>query len=196
MNTISKEAILQATLPHVAFDGWTPRSLDMGRQDAGASDFDAARHFPNGVEDVLEAFMDSLDAQMNEQLALLPLEKMRLHEKVLEALMLRFKAAAPHREAVRKALAHYAFPLNMPKGAKRLYKTVDAVWRAVQDHPTDFSFYTKRATLAGIYSASVFYWLDDHSEDFGKTRAFIERRMANVLSFTRAKNRIFGKKAS
>jgi ubiquinone biosynthesis protein COQ9 len=58
---------------------------------------------------------------------------------------------------------------------------VDALWYAAGDASSDFSFYTKRATLAAIYSATLLYWLEDGSEDFADSWDFLGRRVADAL---------------
>lgn len=178
-----KTLLLHAMLPHVAFDGWSADALERGAQDGGLDAAQVKRRFPNGAADALECFMNELDERMLAQLQSLPLAEMKLPAKVEAAVMARLHAAEPHREAVRKALAYYAFPLNADAGLKRLYATADAIWRAVGDHPTDFSFYTKRLSLALIYSSTLLFWLDDYSENAEETRAFLQRRMGDLFRF-------------
>jgi ubiquinone biosynthesis protein COQ9 len=105
------------------------------------------------------------------------------------ALELRFEVIAPWREAVRRGLSVLALPPHAALSARLIYETVDGIWYAAGDASTDFSFYTKRATLAAIYGAAVLYWLEDRSEDFIDTRGFIERRLVDVarLGETRAR---------
>ena len=88
----------------------------------------------------------------------------------------------PHREAVQRSLSLFATPLNIPRGAKLLYDTVDTIWHAAGDRSTDFNFYTKRGLLAGVYAATSLYWLDDRSDDMEATKAFLDRRLAEVLA--------------
>jgi ubiquinone biosynthesis protein COQ9 len=97
---------------------------------------------------------------------------------------------APWREAVRRGLTVLAMPQNALLGLRLLYDTVDAIWHGVGDASTDFSFYTKRATLAGIYAAAVLFWLDDRSPDFADTEAFIERRLADLHRLTGLRERL------
>lgn len=186
----TQRELLIAMLPHVAFDGWSATSLRMAQEDKGISELDSFRAFPNGAADVLDYFMNHLDSAMQAALSELPLHEMKLHEKVQAAIMLRLKAAEPHREAVRKALAFYAFPLNADKAMKRLYTTTDCIWRSIGDHPTDFSFYTKRFSLAMIYSATLMFWLDDTSPDNAETRAFLQRRLRDLFSFHQLKQKV------
>ena len=84
------------------------------------------------------------------------------------------------REAVRRGLATLALPHNIPLGLRLVYDTVDAIWRAVGDRPSDFSFYSKRASLAAIHAAALLYWLDDRSPGAVDTMAFIDRRLADL----------------
>lgn len=187
-----RHTLLAAALPHVAFDGWSARTLETARQDAGMHALDVSRAFPNGAADALEYFMAHLDTAMEDALARLPLEEMKLHEKVQAAILLRLKAAEPHREAVRKALAYYSLPFHADKGLKRLYATTDCIWRGIGDHPTDFSFYTKRLSLAMIYSSTLLFWLDDYSDGHTETTAFLRRRLHNLSTFHQFKRKLGG----
>ena len=45
-----------------------------------------------------------------------------------------------------------SFPRNSKLALKMLYKTCDDMWRASNDKSTDFSFYTKRLVLSGVYT--------------------------------------------
>ena len=98
-------------------------------------------------------------------------------------------AAAFAREeaTARRALALLALPLNAPLGLKLLYRTVDAMWYAAGDTSADFNFYTKRATLAGVYSSTLLFWLNDRSPGDEATWAFLGRRIDNVMSFEKLK---------
>jgi hypothetical protein len=53
----------------------------------------------------------------------------------------------------------------------------------------DFSWYTKRATLAGVYAATLLFWLRDDSEDDAATLAFLDRRLEGVARFGRPRRR-------
>src|SRR5262249_12561626 len=106
------------------------------------------------------------------------------------ALCARFETIAPWREAVRHALSVLALPPNTALALRLLYETVDGIWYGTGDSATDFSFYTKRASLAAIQAAASPYWLDDRSEDFADPRAFIDRRLADLGAVTQARRRL------
>jgi ubiquinone biosynthesis protein COQ9 len=119
-----------------------------------------------------------------------PPEERGTSARVKLALELRFEIVAPWREAVRRTLPVLAQPQNVPLGLRLLYETVDGIWYAAGDRAADFSFYTKRATLAGLYTAAVLYWLDDRSDDFADTRAFIDRRLGDLARLTGARRQL------
>jgi ubiquinone biosynthesis protein COQ9 len=77
--------------------------------------------------------------------------------------------------------------MNAALGLKLLYQTVDAMWRAAGDTSTDFNFYTKRAILGGVYSATLLRWFNDTSEDEGETHTFLDARIENVMQFEKFK---------
>ena len=89
--------------------------------------------------------------------------------------------SAPHREAIQRALAILALPQNLPLAARTLWRTVDAIWYAIDDSSTDFNYYTKHGLLAGVYSATLVYWLNDHSPGNADTWAFLGRRIDEVM---------------
>ena len=54
------------------------------------------------------------------------------------------------------------------------------MWRTAGDTSTDYNFYTKRATLSAVYSATLLAFLADNSADMAKTEAFLDRRLADI----------------
>jgi ubiquinone biosynthesis protein COQ9 len=81
---------------------------------------------------------------------------------------------------VRRTLAALARPNHAKLAAQLLYNTVDEMWRAAGDTSTDYNFYTKRATLSAVYSATLLAFLSDNSADMANTKAFLDRRLKDV----------------
>jgi len=184
------ERLIEAMLPDVAFDGWTRRALRHAARRAEIPVGEAMALFPRGTPDLIAGFSHWADRRMLERLEDASLDTLSLSRRIALALRLRFEVLAPSRERMRRGLSVLAMPHNTALGLRLLFDTVDAIWRGVGDHATDFSFYTKRATLAGIYGATVLYWLDDRSPDFADTHAFIERRLADLHRLTGLRERL------
>jgi ubiquinone biosynthesis protein COQ9 len=176
-----RHSLLDAALRHVPFDGWTWTAMDAGARDLSLAPGEAQRLFPGGPQELIRAFSAAGDRRMLETLEGLDLDAMKVREKVAAGVRARLEAVAAHREAVRSGLAFFALPQNAAAGLSCLYRTVDAIWYAAGDRATDYNFYTKRALLAGVYSSTLVFWLNDKSEDFSATWAFLDRRIAEVL---------------
>jgi ubiquinone biosynthesis protein COQ9 len=61
------------------------------------------------------------------------------------------------------------------------------MWRIAGDTSTDFNHYTKRMTLGAVYGSTLLVWLDDDSEGWVETAAFLDRRIDDVMSFEKWK---------
>ena len=180
-----RERVLIATLPHVPFDGWTMAALQAGARQAGLDPADALRAFPRGPIDAIEYHSLYADRRMAAALADLDLPAMRVRDRVSTAIRVRFEQNLRDREAIRRALSVLAMPQNAAVAARSIYRTVDAIWHRCGDTATDFNFYTKRGLLAGVYGAVLLYWLNDSSEGFADTWAFLDRRIDDVMLIPR-----------
>ena len=174
-------AILEAALPHAAFDGWTREVLAQAAFDVGLNEADADLAFPGGPVEAVLLHAELADEDMADEMATLDLEQMRTRDKIAIAVRVRLEAQISNREAIRRGLRLLADPRHVADGARSLAKTVDAIWRLAGDQSTDFNFYTKRGLLAGVYSATLVYWLQDNSEDQHKTWEFLTKRIGEVL---------------
>lgn len=177
----TKRTLLAAILPHVPFDGWTQKSLRAAAADAEVSPALAKLAFPDGIAGVIVFWSEEADRAMLEAYADQAGDKMRFRERITALVRARIVAVGAHREAVRRALTYLAQPQHGGKGLKCLYRTVDEMWYAAGDRSTDFNFYSKRLTLAGVYSSTLLFWLDNASEDSDATWAFLDRRIAGVM---------------
>ena len=126
---------------------------------------------------------------MVERLATTDMGGLRYRDKVATAVRFRIEAT-PDREAVRRGMTLFALPMNAGLGAQALWGTVDAIWRALGDTSEDFNWYSKRATLSGVYGSTVLYWLGDDSLDYADTWAFLDRRIEDVMSIEKTKARL------
>ncbi|HLI13533.1 MAG TPA: COQ9 family protein [Alphaproteobacteria bacterium] len=180
-----RDMVLDKALAHVPFEGWSEKALFEGAKDAGLSPEMALEAFPGGVADSLDYAASRADRAMLAALDSVDLAAMRVRDRIATAIRARLELSRPHREAIQRALTVLARPPYLPLGAKTLWRTVDAIWYAAGDTATDFNFYTKRALLAGVYSATLVYWLNDSSPDYADTWAFLDRRLDDALRLPR-----------
>lgn len=180
-------AVLEAVLNQVPFEGWTETAHRRGIRQNGLTSEEAALLFPRGIYDVIDLFGMIIDEAMEARTENEPgFAGFRVRDKVAFAVRARLEFLAPRREAMRRLMTWYALPLNWPAGAKRLYRTVDLIWRAAGDKSTDFNFYTKRGLLAGVLKTTILFWLDDDTPGSCASWDFLDRRIAEVLRIGQA----------
>ena len=177
--------ILRASMPHVPFDGWCEATLLAGANDCG-HDAEAVRTaFPRGANDAIALHSRLADQSMIDAFLELPERPEKVHLTIRQLVLLRLEIAQPDKDAIRRAVSVLAMPVNAKLSAKLLYETVDSMWRAAGQRDTNFSFYTKRGTLAAVYSATMLAWLADNSSNLDKTVGFLDRRLADVARIPR-----------
>lgn len=181
-----RAALAPLVADNAAFDGWKPPARDLAA-DALEVDRDvAALALPDAMT-MIDAWFDHVDHAM---LAGLPPERiatMKVRDRITALVEARLDLLAPHREALRRAIAILALPTNVTKGARLGWRAADAMWRAAGDTATDYNHYTKRAMLGAVYAATITVFLDDESEGQADTRAFLSRRIAGIMRFEKAK---------
>jgi len=180
------DQLLDAALPHVAFDGWSPATFNAAVRDTGVVAGHARTLCPRGAVDLAVAYHRRGDAAMVAALQSANLRDMRFRDKVAHAIRLRL-SVIEDKEAVRRGTTLFALPHMAPEGAKLIWGTADAIWTALGDTSDDVNWYTKRLTLSGVYSSAVLFWLGDDSVDTQATTAFIDRRIDNVMRFEKLK---------
>lgn len=185
-----RDRAVEAVLPHVPLDGWTTKALRGGLADAGFDPTDLALLFPGGTIEAIEAWCDLADRRMAEALGALDLASMRIRDRVTTAIRIRLEQNAGRKEAVARATALLALPQNAIAVARITARTVDAIWVAIGDRSTDISWYTKRASLAAIYSATVLYWLRDESLEAEATLRFLDRRIEALMLIPKVQRRL------
>lgn len=190
-----REAVLDAATVHVIFDGWSDTTMRAAIADAGADPALAKLAFPRGPVDLAVAFHMRGDDRLAEALAEEDLTSLRYSERVAAAVFKRLEIAAPDKEAVRRGVSLFALPIHAAAGAGCVWHTADTIWNALGDTSRDANWYSKRTILSAVYSASVLYWLGDDSPDAVATRAFVDRRIADVMSFEKTKSRVKGSRA-
>ncbi|MEE2997202.1 MAG: COQ9 family protein [Pseudomonadota bacterium] len=182
-----RAALIKSALAHIPVDGWSLAALQSGARDIDLNGEVVAREFPRGVSDAIQCFSEQADRHMLQSMQALDLETFRIHERVGMAVENRLTYLEPHREAVHRGLTWLSMPQNVLLGARLLYRTVDDIWYGVGDRSTDFSFYTKRGLLAGVVGSTNLFWLEDRSKDGAETKAFLYRRLDEVMNIQTAR---------
>lgn len=187
-DTDIKTKLLEAAKPHVPFDGWSEATFRAAIEDAGIAPGLARAVCPRGAVDLALAYHEAGDQEMLRRLREADLSDMRFRDRIALAVRLRLEAVED-RELVRRGMTLFSLPHHAVDGAAAVWRTCDRIWTALGDTSDDVNWYTKRATLAGVYGATVLYWLGDDSEGHARTWEFLDRRIDDVMQIEKAKAR-------
>ena len=183
-------ATLAAALPNVAFEGWSPKLLDEAIKAAAIDENVAVLAFSEGVGTLIAAFSVAGDSRMLENLP--DGAGLKIRERITEAVWTRLSVDEPHKEAARRAAGWLAVPGHQRQGGKLLFETANQMWRWAGDTATDYNYYSKRLILSGVIASTRLVWFDDNSDNHAETRAFLERRIDNVMQFEKVKAKARG----
>ena len=172
---------------NAVFDGWTKAAVNSAAGQLGVDPVQARLAMPKTQAGMIDIYVQEVDRALETYFTPERLSALKIREKIRALVWRRFEIMAPAREAVRRALAVLAMPQNVPLALRIGWRTADLMWRIAGDTSTDFNHYTKRMTLGAVYGSTLLVWLDDQSEGWTETAAFLDRRIDDVMRFEKFK---------
>lgn len=180
----ARDEAIVAVLPAVRDVGWSRAALN------SATERDLDLLFPGGTGDMIETYCDLADRWMEADAANAGIDGLRVPARIRAVIALRLERNRPYKEAVRRALGWLALPGNGSLAARCTARTADAMWHAAGDRSADFSWYTKRLTLGGVYGATLLRWIGDDGQDDEATLSFLDRRLDDSARIGRIRRSI------
>ena len=180
-------ALAPAVGRNAAFDGWSEAAVHVAADEVGIDRDVAGLAFKGGSLALIDAWIDSVDMELAQRLPPEKLNAMKIRDRITALLATRLEIMAPDRESLRRAMAIMASPQNLARAAKIGWRSADRMWRLAGDTSSDFNHYTKRMTLSAVYGSVLTIFVNDDSENFADTRAFLDRRIDNVMQFEKVK---------
>ncbi len=180
-------ALAPAVGRNAAFDGWSQAAVHVAADEFGIDRDVAGLAFKGGSLSLIDAWIESVDLELADRLPPETLNAMKIRDRITALLATRLEIMATDRESLRRAMAIMASPQNLPRAAKVGWRSADRMWRLAGDTASDFNHYTKRMTLSAVYGSVLTIFVNDDSENFADTRAFLDRRIDNVMQFEKVK---------
>lgn len=172
---------------NAVFDGWTRTAVDSASGQLGLDPAMARLAMPKNPVGMIDVYIDEVDRALEAWFTPERLDALKIREKIRALVWRRLEIMGPAREAVRRAIAILSVPANVPSALRMSWRTADRMWRIAGDSSNDFNHYTKRMTLAAVYGSTLLVWLDDQSDAWSDTAAFLDRRIDNVMRFEQFK---------
>ena len=172
---------------NAVFDGWTEAAVNSSAAQLGIEPAQARLAFPKAPADMVEAWIEGVDAAMATHFTPEVVAAMKVRDRIRSMIWFRLETTGPAREAVRSALAILAMPRHVPLALNTGWRSADLMWRLAGDTATDYNHYSKRLILSAVYTSTLLAWIDDDSEGWSETAAFLDRRLGDVMRFEKWK---------
>lgn len=172
---------------NAGFDGWSDAAVHAAADETGVDRDIAKLAFKDNAIDMIDAWIESIDLELAHRLPAEKLGAMKIRDRITALLATRLEIMAPDRESLRRAMAIMAMPQNLVRSAKIGWRSADRMWRLAGDTASDFNHYTKRMTLSAVYASTLSVFVNDDSDNFADARAFLDRRIDNVMQFEKVK---------
>ncbi len=185
-----QQELLTSALEIAPKTGWGAHMLQEVSIAAGHPPHMAKLMFIEGAAGMVLLLNKQIDEQLAKEIAKLDLASMKIRDRIHTALCLRLELANEHKQAIIRSMTFMVLPHNLSYASGIIWRTADTIWNSISDNDPNFSHYTKRATLATVQSAAMIYWSGDKSDDMTETRAFISRRLNDVMLLGRFVNRL------
>ncbi|RVX75293.1 hypothetical protein B0A52_00646 [Exophiala mesophila] len=173
------EKILSCALDRVPQYGFTEDALKLGSRDAGYLDV-SVQLFPRGVFDLINYHLVSQRLALKDGVQFPENTHQGLTSKVRTLVMARLRANRDIIHQWQGALGHMSLLENIPASLRELNALSDEIWYLAGDTTVDFSWYTKRASLAAVYASSEMFMTTDTSTDYAATEEFLSRRLQDA----------------
>ena len=142
--------------------------------------------FPAGQKDVISLIAERWN---DEVLRLYDGNELRFSEKITLLLKLKVKIALENETLFTNLYSMCLLPKYIDVSYKITHLDVNFILDIAGDKSLDFSYYTKRLSLGAVYTSTMF--VAYRTQNIDKTGHFIDKRIKNIIDFTKAKNGFF-----
>ncbi|KAJ1920095.1 Ubiquinone biosynthesis protein coq9, mitochondrial [Tieghemiomyces parasiticus] len=174
------DRIYQTALSLVPTHGWTEAAVTEAVRSLG---YPPILHgiVPDGPLGLVDYFLTHSRQEMVRRLEAEPaLATSATRDRLFRACKARLELTGPYISRWQEAAAILAQPSNLTVATRQLGELSDDIWHYAGDRSADMTWYTRRVSLAGVYTSTELYMTEDRSPDFAATWEFLARRLADV----------------
>ncbi len=185
INFKKKIEILKISKKIVIEEGWS-KNLSKKLIENKIKSTDLTYLFPNGYIDILNFALSQVNEALEKKIKKINIINFPISKRVKKILSLRLNILNEDKIFYKKTFNHLLLPHNTKLMKKNLYNTVDNIWYFAGDNSTDFSFYTKRFSLAIIYVNALFVF---YNKNIQESELNIENNLKKISKIPKIKNR-------
>ena len=188
LKTIRKK-ILNIAIKYAPINGWNYKLITLISNKSKFTEKEINALFPEGYKSILRFYLLESNVEFTKASKKLSLIRMKTSERIKQLILLKIKINAQNKLLIKKIFFTLLLPNHSKLASLSLFKTVDQIWFLAGDNSTDFNYYTKRATLALIYSSTVFFWINNNY-NYYKTEKFLDQQLLKIYKISKIKSKL------
>eukprot|EP00347_Sterkiella_histriomuscorum_P022999 403336342 len=175
-----RDRLLKMSLVHAKSLGFNDSSIVAACRDLGYSPITAGV-LKRGPMDLIDYTMELWFQQMKAELQITNMHEMNVRQRVHKGIKTRLQYVVPYLEKWPQGMYLGIAPQNWQTTALHIHKISDEIWYQAGDRAVDFSWYTKRGLLSGLYVSTELFLIGDKSKNQEATWEFLDRRLDDVV---------------
>eukprot|EP00127_Corallochytrium_limacisporum_P003466 Clim_evm94s149 gene=Clim_evmTU94s149 len=183
-----REQILDKSIELLPEYGFTDKLISTAVEELK---FSPAAHgiIGNGVVEVAEEIVLRNNELMLQELRADPdFPTKRRDQQIYQALSSRLLLNEPYMAHWQDGMALMIQPQNASRALQMLQDMVDDIWREMGDDSIEMDWYVKRGSTAAVYTISETFMLQDRSEGYRDTLAFLRNRVSGMAAMANLKD--------
>ncbi len=188
-----KEQITNKFIELLVFEGWNQSTLEKACAECGIEKGYCDIIYPGRIAEFTGEFVKQCNDEALGKAREAGFEKLRTTQKVEEIIYQRIRSyhtKLGSLEALKKFIGYCLTPANLASSAHNIYDFSSEVWYTLGDRSTDFSYYTKRISLSGIYAKCMVYSMSDKSDNLQQTKRYIQKSIDGLMKINKLKLKI------
>lgn len=187
-------ALVQKILPEMlkiaGEEGWNAMTLQKAAQLADVQADDVSQALPSGIDSLVPLYFRELDERLRDKLSNTDMGSLRIRDKVTLGVETWFELLGEHHGASVKAIDWCSARLfgRLPT-TELIWGTADTIWTGIGDEDTGFTYMSKRTTLSAVLTSTLAVWRQNANDD-AEWKAFLSRRIDDVMSFEKFKAKL------
>ncbi len=170
-----RRSLLTASLTFVPAYGWTSKAVKAAVRDLGRPETLAGLAGGNPGVSLVHHHLEESEEKLEEELRSWS-HKTEDFDILRTGIETRLRMNVPLITRWSEALALMSMPDNVQNSLQLDLSLVDTLWHYAGDEAVNLDWYAKRLALLAVYKATELAMIQDQSEDFAETWAFLDRR--------------------
>ena len=182
-NSNKKISYIKLAFKLIEEKGWNDFSLEKLAKEESIKIEDLIFFFKDETN-LIESFSEMIDEQVIKEVDLNEFNQNSVKDNIFELIMIRFEKLSPYKKSLDILLKQLKYePKTLKKLTKKIFNSLD-LFLEISNAKNNYVFdFLKLNIMFIIYGYTFKIWLEDDSEDMGKTMAEVDKWLSEAEGY-------------